>query len=169
MIILKVTTLTLIFLCSTGIGILMANKYRKRVEELSTMKKALNIFETKMKYTYQPIPDIFKEISNSFNNNIGNIFKMASENMQTKSASESWNIALESVNTNMQKNDIQVLKGLSKLLGKTDIQGQISEVELTDNFLNIQLDEAKKALDKNEKLYKNLGVITGLAIVIILI
>ena len=89
--------------------------------------------------------------------------------MQTKSASESWNIALDSTNTNMQKNDIQVLKGLSKLLGKTDIQGQISEVELTDNFLNIQLDEAKKALDKNEKLYKNLGVITGLAIVIMLV
>jgi stage III sporulation protein AB len=69
----------------------------------------------------------------------------------------------------MQKNDIQVLKGLSKLLGKTDIQGQISEIELTNNFLDIQLEEAKKALEKNEKLYKNLGVITGLAIVIILV
>ena len=69
----------------------------------------------------------------------------------------------------MQKNDIQVLKGLSKLLGKTEIEGQISEIELTDNFLNLQLEDAKKALDKNEKLYKNLGIITGLALVIILI
>ena len=169
MLIFKITTLSLIFICSTGIGILMANKYRKRVEELSNMKKALNIFETKMKYTYQPIPDIFKEIAKSFENSIGYIFKIAADNMQTKSASDSWNIALDSVNTNMQKNDIQVLKGLSKLLGKTDIQGQISEIELTDNFLNIQLEEAKKALDKNEKLYKNLGVITGLALVIMLI
>lgn len=169
MIIFKTVTLLLIFICSTGIGILMANKYKKRVEELSNMKKALNIFETKMKYTYQPIPDIFEEISKNFENNIGYIFKTAYENMQNKSASDSWNIALDSINTNMQKNDIQVLKGLSKLLGKTDIQGQISEIELTDNFLNIQIEEAKKALDKNEKLYKNLGVITGLALVIILI
>lgn len=169
MIIFKIITLSLIFGCSTGIGILMANKYKKRVEELSNMKKALNIFETKMKYTYQPIPDIFEEIFKSFENNVGYIFKNAYENMQNKSASESWSIALDSVNNNMQKNDIQVLKGLSKLLGKTDIQGQISEIELTDNFLNIQIEEAKKALDKNEKLYRNLGVITGLALVIILI
>lgn len=169
MIILKIIILTTIFLCSTCIGILLSNKYRKRVEELSTMKKALNIFKTKMKFTYQPIPDIFEEISNSFNNNIGDIFKIAYENMQTKSASESWNIALDTSNNNMKKTDIQVLKGLSKLLGKTDIQGQISEIELTDNFLNIQFDEAQILLNKNEKLYKNLGVITGLALVIILI
>ena len=169
MIILKVITLSLIFISSTSIGILMANKYRKRVEELSNMKKALNIFETKMKYTYKPIPDIFEEIATSFTNNTGEIFKIACQNMQTKSASESWNLALDSVNTNMQKNDIQVLKGLAKLLGKTEIEGQISEIKLTDNFLNIQLEDAKKALDKNEKLYKNLGVITGLALVIILI
>lgn len=169
MLILKIIFLTLIFLCCTGIGLLISNKYRKRVEELSNMKKALNIFETKMKYTYQPIPDIFEEISKNFNDNVGKVFKTANENMQTKSASESWNIALDTVNTNMQKNDIQVLKGLSKLLGKTDIQGQISEIELTDNFLNIQLDEAKASLNKNEKLYKNLGIITGLALVIILI
>ncbi len=169
MIIIKVITLSLIFISSTSIGILMANKYKKRVEELSNMKKALNIFETKMKYTYMPIPDIFEEISKAFTNNIGEIFKVAYINMQTKSASESWNLALDAVNTNMQKNDIQVLKGLSKLLGKTEIEGQISEIELTDNFLDLQLEDAKKALDKNEKLYKNLGIITGLALVIILI
>lgn len=169
MVIFKITTLTLILACSTSVGILIANKYKKRVQELIEMKKALNIFKTKMKFTYKPIPDIFKEISQSFENNIGEIFNLAYQNTKNKTASESWSLALDSVNSNMQKNDIQVLKGLSKLLGQTDLKGQINEIELTDNFLDLQIEEAKKELEKNEKLYKSLGAITGFAIVIILI
>ena len=89
--------------------------------------------------------------------------------MRSKPLGEAWNLALDTIPTNLLKNDIDVLKGMAKLLGKTDIDGQISEIELTDNFLNLQFDEAKKALDKNEKVYKSLGVICGLALVIVLI
>ena len=169
MLILKVITLFLIFICSTLIGIFMASRYRKRVEEISEMKKALNMVETKMKFTYSPIPDTFEEVSKSFNNNVGKIFEKSCDYMRSKPLGEAWNLALDTIPTNLLKNDIDVLKGMAKLLGKTDIDGQISEIELTDNFLNLQFDEAKKALDKNEKVYKSLGVICGLALVIVLI
>lgn len=169
MLILKIVTLLLIFICSTLIGVFIANKYKKRVEEISDMKKALNIIETKMKFTYSPIPDIFYDISKGFSNNIGKIFSNSCKYMQFMSSGDAWKLALDNTETNMQKNDIEVLKGMSKLLGKTDIEGQISEIELTDNFLNLQFDEAKQALDKNAKVYKSLGIICGLALVIVLI
>lgn len=47
--------------------------------------------------------------------------------------------------------------------------GQISEIELVNRFLDKQILEAEEVRSKNEKLYKTLGVISGLAIVIILI
>ena len=60
------------------------------------------------------------------------------------------------------------MKTLSKLLGQTDSEGQISQIEITQNFLNTQIKDAEEEKRKNEKLYSKLGTTIGLAIVIIL-
>ena len=58
---------------------------------------------------------------------------------------------------------------LSKLLGMTDVEGQISQIDITENFLNNQIQNAEMERQKNEKLYKKLGITIGATIVIILI
>ena len=55
-----------------------ANIFKDRLEELEEIKNALNIFKSKIKFTYEPIPEIFKEISLNTSKNISNIFKEAS-------------------------------------------------------------------------------------------
>jgi len=153
---------------STLIGIMLSGKYTNRVTELKEFKNALNIFKTKIKFTYEPIPDVFKEMGELLKNNVGNIFKISSEYMQKETATYAWEKALtENKNLNLTKEDIKILLNLSKLLGKTDIEGQISEIELVDTFLNTQIEEAQKEKQKNEKLYKTLGITIGCAIVII--
>lgn len=172
MIIIKSLSLFMILGASTWIGFLVSGKYKNRVSDLTEMKNALNMFETKVRYTYEAIPEIFTQISQTFNNNqssIGKIFKIASENMKYSPAGDAWNLALDVTDTNMNKEDIKALKGLHKLLGKTDVEGQLSEIELTTSFLDIQITQAIKEKEKNEKLYKTLGIVAGLAIVIILI
>ena len=168
MILIKGSILFLIFISSTFIGILIAKSYKNRVSDLEEMKNALNILKTKMKFTYEPIPEIFKQISQNTKASISKIFLDASQKMKNTSAGEAWKDALNSSKTYMKKEDINILNGLNKLLGKTDIDGQISEIELTNNFLDRQIEKATKEQEKNEKLYKTLGMITGLAIVIIL-
>ena len=168
----KILIYTFIFLLSSLIGFLISKKYANRVNELKEFKNALNIFKTKIKYTYEPIPDIFNEISNSTNNfnlNISNVFKTASNKMKLLPAGDAWNIALQMDNLNINDEDKSILKGLSKLLGKTDVKGQISQIELTEGFLDTQIIKAEKEKNKNERLYKTLGMIIGLAIVIILL
>ena len=117
MIILKSIVFVLIFCTTTLIGIIISNKYKNRVKELKEIKTALNILETKMKYTYEPIAEIFKEIVDGRNSNISNIFKNAVSNMYHYSAGDAWTIALDNTTTNLNKEDISVLKNLNKLLG----------------------------------------------------
>ena len=57
---------------------------------------------------------------------------------------------------------------MSKLLGKTNLEGQVSEIKLTQSFLKKQIEYAEQERQKNEKLYKTLGMTIGLAIVILL-
>ena len=49
------------------------------------------------------------------------------------------------------------------------MEAQISQIELTQNFLEVQWKQAQEEKQKNEKLYQKLGTIIGLGIVVILI
>lgn len=169
MLIIKCIILSLILGISATIGVTIAQKYKKRELELKEIKTALNMFKSKIKYTYEPIPDTFMDVSKNFSCNISNIFRTASEKMKEESAGDAWNSAIDSTYTNMNTEDKNVLKSLSKMLGKTDLEGQLKEIELTDNFLNYQIEKAENERQKNEKLYKTLGIVTGIGFVIILI
>lgn len=165
----KILIYTFIFLLSSLIGFLMSKKYSNRVNELKEFKNALNIFKTKIRYTYEPIPEIFSEISTTVNSTISNVFKTASNKMNLLSAGEAWEVALKLDTLNINDEDKNVLKNLGKLLGKTDLSGQLNQIELTSDFLEEQIQKAEKERIKSEKMYKTLGMIMGIAIVIILI
>lgn len=169
MIILKYIILGIILLGTSYIGILISKKYTNRVKDLKEMKKGLNFFEEKIKFTYEPIPDVFEDISKNLESNIGNIFYNASKNMSDISAGEAWENAVNSADTNLSKEDIDIIMGLAKMLGRTDIDGQVSEIRLTDKFLDVQIKDAEREKSKNSKLYKTLGATVGLALVIVLI
>lgn len=169
MIIIKYIILGMILLGTSYIGILISKKYSNRVKDLNEIRKGLNFFEEKIKFTYEPIPDVFEEIRGKLNPNIGDIFYKAARSMNNISAGEAWEEAVNNSNTSLSKEDIDIVKGLAKMLGRTDIDGQVSEIRLTDKFLDVQIKDAEREKVKNEKLYKTLGATIGLALVIVLI
>ena len=172
MLFVKYSILFFIFLISAYIGNLFSRKYRNRVDELKSFKEAFNILETKIKFTYEPIGDIFEEIANLFyKNKIKTVFDDAKRNMKKFELNTSWNKAIDENKQNLDLNDedLSTIKKLGNMLGKTDVQGQLSEIKLNMNFLDIQISYAEESKKKNEKMYRTLGTIFGLAIIIILI
>lgn len=158
-----------IFLVCSAIGLLKSQKYVYRVDELKEFRNALNMFKTKVRFTYEPIPEIFNQIAINVNPSIGSIFKIASYNMQFFPAGDAWNKAIDVDLLNINTEDKKALKNLSKLLGATDIEGQLSQIEITSNFLDEQIKKAEEEKQKNESMYRKLGMVIGLGIVIILI
>ena len=165
----KYTMLFVVFILSILIGKYISNQYICRVKELEEIKNALNILKTKIKFTYEPLREIFNEISEISNYNVSKLFKKANENMKNKTAGESWNEAVQDYSGNINKEDKEVLKMLSKLLGTTDLEGQVSQIEVTESFLEEQIRQAQEERNKSEKLYKKLGITIGMVVVIILI
>lgn len=166
--VIKYFMLFFILLACSLLGKYLGKRYKQRLKELEEMRTALNIFKTKINFTYSPIPEIFEEISQSISGNIGNIFKSAKEKMQSNTANIAWEEAVEEIPSNLNKEDKYTLKTLSKSLGQIDIQGQTSQIDITQKFLETQIKEAIDEKQKNEKLYSKLGTTIGLAIVIIL-
>ena len=166
--VLKYLMLFFILVACSLIGRYLAKKYILRVKELEEIRNALNMFQSKIKFTYETIPQIFEEIAKNTSKNVGQVFQLAREKMKDNTANIAWEQAVEESQNNLNKEDKYVLKTLSKLLGQTDIEGQTSQIEITQRFLETQLQEAQEQKEKNEKLYSKLGTTIGLAIVIIL-
>ena len=109
--------LIILAVCSL-IGRFFSKKYAIRVKELEEMKNALNMFKTKIKFTYEPIPEIFDDIAENTSQNVGQVFKIAKEKMKNETANIAWNQAVEESESYLNKDDKYVLKSLSKLLSK---------------------------------------------------
>ena len=168
MVFVKYFILFLILVSSTLIGKFFSNKYIYRLEELEDIKNSLNILKTKIKFTYEPIPEVFGEIAENVSSNVRRLFVLAKQNMEKMSAGEAFEEAVDNIICNLKNEDKKVIKMLSKLLGQTDIEGQISQIEITEEFLRNQIKEAEEEKRKNERLYTRLGTVIGLTIVIIL-
>ena len=134
-------------------------------------KNALNIFEVKINFSFETIPEIFSEISEKIQGTTGKIFAdtVFYMNIENMKAGDSWEKSIDINCSDLKKDDINCIKTLGKLLGSIDVEGQVSQIKLVKEFINNQIDEASQAKNKNAKMYQKLGAIIGLIIVIVLI
>ena len=169
MVFIKIIILIGILISCVCIGNSISKRFISRVNDLIDMKKALNILETKIKFTYEPLPQVFLYISKNVNDSISQIFKNSAKKMEKESAGSAWKDALEKDKTNLKQEDLEILKSLGNLLGKTDIDGQVSEIELVNRMLDVQINKAEEDKTKYVKMYRSLGIYIGLAIIVVLI
>ena len=124
------------------------------------------MLKSKIEFTHEPIKTIFEDISRIIYEDNNNIFEMTLNN--TKDICGSWNNSINILKTNLNKEDKEVMRMFGKMLGKTDIKGQINEIELSMELIKRQINNAEKEKEKNFKLYKTMGAVIGLGICIIL-
>ena len=167
MIILKLCIcITIILICSY-LGIEKSKTYISRVLELKKIKNGLNFFRSKIEFTYEPIRDVLDGISSSIYSGEINIFQRCKKYMKDLEVNLAWNNAVDE-ETKINKEDKEILKMFGKLLGKTDKKGQISEIDLSLNFIENQIQKAEVEKNRNSKLFKVLGVLIGIGITIII-
>ena len=169
MVILKFSIATGIVLVCMYLGNLKSKTFENRVVELRNVQASLNMFKTKIEFTYEPIQEIFEEISKIIYQNKENIFESTIEIMKEKELALAWYDSIQKIKNDFTKEDKETLKTMGKLLGKTDKEGQIREICLTENLLEGQIQKAEIEKSKNVKLYKTLGTVFGLGISILFI
>lgn len=165
----KYTLLVGIFGLSTAIGFLISKSYQNRVLELKEFKSILNIIKTKIRFTYEPLAEIFRQVAKDNESEIEKIFGQMANQVSDYQVKEVWENCIQDADISIKQEDKDVLKKLGKLLGQTDVDGQISEIEVTETFLDMQIENAEEEKKKNQKMYKTLGIVAGLVFVIILV
>ena len=129
MTILKFMLLIFIAFVTAYIGFLKAADYEVRCLDLKLFQNALIVFKSEIEFTHEPINNIFESISHIIYQDKDNVF--INTNIQNDSLYKSWSKAVDMTRKGFNNEDIKIIKSFGKLLGKTDIKGQINEIELT--------------------------------------
>jgi stage III sporulation protein AB len=163
-----------VFLLATFIGYMLAGRYKTRVAEINDLIFALDIFETKIKYTYDSLTTTFLYIADSLKTKVYRLFYITAEQLKENrnlSAGECFKQVIddEKIFLALNKEDIEIIKGLCVSLGQVDMDGQLKTIKLVSESLKKQLQDAIEDNKKNFKLYRNMGVLSGLVIIIILL
>ncbi len=163
----------LIVTSSTFIGNSIAQKYIKRAKEIRIFQVGLQMLETEVAFSLNNLPDALNKIGASIPEDVGRVFKYTSDLLSKRtgiSAQEAWSSSISNFDThlNLDRDDKEILIAFGNSLGSSDKENQIKNIHLTCTKLSIQEKKAEELKLKNVKLYKNLGVLAGVLLVLIL-
>ncbi len=80
-----------------------------------------------------------------------------------------WDKMLEKYTNILNSSDIKILHDFGFTLGTTDVIGEEKNIEMYLLLLNEKIVEANECIQKKSKLYKTLGLSTGLTVSILLL
>lgn len=171
---LKLAGCLMVILSSSAIGYVYSKRFSDRPQHLRMIQVQLQLLETEIGYMRNTIAEAFKKISMIDNSPTAEIFRHAGiyiENRDFASAYEAW---AASVRSNIQKTalnseDEELLISFGKSLGCTDCDGQVRNIRNMLSQLKVQEQKSETERLKNEKMCRNLGILSGIAVVILLI
>ncbi|MCX7843271.1 MAG: stage III sporulation protein SpoIIIAB [Clostridia bacterium] len=170
--VLKIGGSLLVLAASSLIGWILAGDFSRRPNELRALQGMLEMFETEITFMSNVIADAFDKISKSSQSSVALFFKLTAEKLQAggMNACQAWEAAVkEGIRaTALNKEDESILLSFGKMLGNSDVEGQVKNIRLTLHQLKLQEQKAEESRKKNESMCKSLGVLGGLAVVVVL-
>lgn len=163
----------LIIITSTWAGFNISKRFRERTIQLRQLKVALQTLEAEIVYGLTPLNEACKKISGMISYPLSEFFSLFSEKLSNgnRSVSESWNEAIQETipYLSLNENDVEILTQFGATLGQHDREHQQKQIRLTLLHLEREETDAKDAQVRYEKMMRNLGLLGGLLIVILLI
>jgi len=170
----KIAGSMIVILSCTFLGFVLSNDCRKRPQQLRELQSLLQMFENQISYLSDVISEAFERISKVGSSETHIFFSKTIEILnkeRTASAPEAWEQAVRQniKKTSLNLEDEEVLVAFGKLLGRSDIDGQVKNIRLTLGHLKLQEEKAEDSRKSNEKMYRSLGILGGIAVVIVLL
>lgn len=154
------------------IGYSLSLNLQIRKQSLQELRSALLELKSQMGYMGTDLVSSFAEIGANIKSPVGEMLIAFSKKLSKgASVTETWNKAVDGAAYDMalSQEDKCLVKGFGKLLGNSDIDGQVSNIELTASRIERQILEAEDKEKRLGVIYKYAGAAAGLALTLLLI
>lgn len=169
----KIIGIILILLSGTGIGFKASENLVIQNDRLKKMKKLITILRGEIKYNNSYIGQALLNVSSKVNSPYQEFLQYVSEKLEEcsgKTLSEIWREGVDETLSESCLNETQLLrfKDLGETLGFLDKEMQLSTFDLFMEQLDIEINENNKKMKDNCKLYKCLGMMGGILVVLLI-
>jgi len=158
---------------TSWVGFEIANHYRVRPLYLQQMQSCLQMLETEINYGLTPLPRALDKISSIHQGPVGDFFRDVHQNLTSTPGAtvrEAWKKSLDKLFAPLYLSnaDYHILVNFGMTLGISDRYDQVKHLKLVMAQMASAETQAREAKEKNERMYKSLGFLSGLAVVILL-
>jgi len=154
------------------IGFSKAADCSRRPRTLRELQALLQMLENEISYLSNLLTEAFTRIYENSGLEAAILFKAAAQNLEAGgvTADTAWERAVDdnAPRLSLNKEDKSILATFGKMLGNSDLEGQLNNIRLVTSQLRLQEIKSEEMKKKNEKMYRSLGILSGLAITIIL-
>jgi stage III sporulation protein AB len=167
---LKVFGALLVLFSGAAIGWICGTNLRKRQRQLGEFYQFFQWLSTEVHYNAVPLREACVKIAGRIKGETALLIKRFTELLnsgQGLTGDEAWqgSIAAEREQFSLKEEDWAVLRDFGRTLGNTDRDHQVKSIAQAIECLQVQQQEAKTDADKNERIYRYLGVAAGAMVV----
>jgi len=157
----------------TAIGFYYAAQDGFRIQDLQEFKKALLILSSEIEHMRSPLPIASANISKRTKGSVSALFAEFSQLLSSgnnDTAYQLWTQALEGQRKRsyLTREDWDAVESFGKTLGYLDKQMQQSAITVTTDYINEKTTMLQTQSDKSKRMYRSLGVIGGLLLIVLL-
>lgn len=169
----KIIGVVLVIVSTTLMSLMFIKREKYHIEDLNDMKKALTIFKGDISFVSMPLAETFNSISTKTKGNIGKFFKKVSERLEERTgenAADIWEDVLYEFSGLLyfDDEDLEAFYSFGKILGYMDANQQMNNIDIALYYIKQKEDSLREKGIKNAKLYKSVGILSGLLIAVIL-
>jgi len=170
---LKMLGAVLVIAATTLAGWVQAKQYASRPRQIRRLILALKRLETEIMYGFTPLPDALVRIGEQSGGAVGSIFHTAAEKMKppdNRTAQDALHLAIESGwnTTAMKTAEQEIMRQFSYTLGTSDRKDQLGHIATAVRQLESEEHEAREEQNRYEKMFRSLGLLFGVFIVIVM-
>lgn len=176
MFILKIVGVCVLVLATSMYGFSMSNAYIKRIENLKELKKCIVLLDGELRYNSTPIRiamDKIAQRNTSVYSMFFNAISMSMEDDNSLHLGTAWEHAVSKILVDekyyMNDSDKKKLIEFGKTIGNLDSDSIMSAFEGYMFELENDLSESNDEKTTKVKLYKTMGILSGLFIAILIV
>lgn len=173
MLVIKIIGCLMVMLSGTSIGFLAAGEVLKRIEDLNAFRTIAFLIQGDIRFNHSELPETLANISTRHKSRLSAFLNYIADELNKHnglSFYEIWEYASENkLNlTALSKEDKSLFMDFGKSMGMQERTSQIDIIEHFINEIDTKLTELRTSSDAKKKLYKTLGFLSGLFIIIVL-
>ena len=156
------------------LGIMFGTCYKKRAQQIGEFRNALKQLEFDVDFLSITLCESFEKIVSSSSNGVKQVFTYVLKRLRENRCADMekcWDYALKMYGSELYitAEDKKILTDFAKNLGTGNREKEMNNIKAADMRLKVAEDEAHAEAKKNSKMYRGLGFLCGIFLVIVLV